>query len=184
MLIISMILNIVKENSSCFKFLSGGVGNFSLKKTLTNFLEILWQRRRENMFWKSGTLKSHWFTVISQILSVTNFTNFFLPVAQSQSINEKKNCKLPVSCIISRIVSWDSTAMPNSTIKPEKMSIDREQRIELHIPSEESEKLLLHLWFRELWDHYLSRRLTLEHLHISDRVKHKPSICFPFLCGK
>lgn len=52
MLIISMILNIVKENSSCFNFLSGGVGNFILKKTLTDFLEILWQRRRENMFWK------------------------------------------------------------------------------------------------------------------------------------
>lgn len=35
--------------------------------------------------------------------------------------------------------------MPNPTIRPEKMSIDREQRIELHIPSEESEKLLCHL---------------------------------------
>lgn len=81
---------------------------------------------------------------------------FFLPVAQSQAIYEKKNCKLPGSCIISRIVSWDSTAMPNSSIRPEKMSIDREPRIELHIPSEESEKLLFQLWCRELWGQYLS----------------------------
>lgn len=51
MLIISVILNIVKENSSCFNFLSGGVGNFRLKKTLIDLLEILWQRRK-NMFWK------------------------------------------------------------------------------------------------------------------------------------
>lgn len=109
---------------------------------------------------------------------MTNFTNFLLPVSQSQSIYEKKSCKIPGWCIISRIVSWDSTAMPNPTIRPEKMSIDREQRIELHIPSEESEKLLCHLWYRELWDHYLSRRLTLEHLNISDRVKCKWSICF------
>lgn len=63
MLIISVIHNIVKENSSCFNFLSGSVGNFRLKKTLVDFSEILWQRRRTRSE-RDEKLKSQWFTVI------------------------------------------------------------------------------------------------------------------------
>lgn len=121
MFITSVNLSIVKGNSSCFTILSGSVlGNFCLKKTLIDFsLEILWHEpkmKKEPVLkkmesWVPSGLQSYPKSCQWQIPLI-----FFLPVAQRQSIYERKNWKLPDSYIISRIIIWDSAAMPNFTL--------------------------------------------------------------------